>query len=68
MKKIKVFLHSLDHHRALPGLVDESDIRSSTLGVLIDLRRELNKAQKKYSSNKSVKNHLLYCVGLINNS
>ena len=47
--------------------VDESDIRSSTLGVLIDLRRELNKAQKKYSSNKSVKNHLLYCVGLINN-
>ena len=47
--------------------VDESDIRSSTLGVLIDLRRELNKTQKKYSSNKSVKNHLLYCVGLINN-
>ena len=47
--------------------VDESDIRSSTLGVLIDLRRELNKAQKKYSSKKSVKNHLLYCVGLINN-
>ena len=47
--------------------VDESDIRSSTLGILIDLRRELNKAQKKYSSNKSVKNHLLYCVGLINN-
>ena len=47
--------------------VDESDIRSSTLGVLIDLRSELNKAQKKYSSNKSVKNHLMYCVGLINN-
>jgi|TARA_A200000113_G_scaffold20536_1_gene17777 hypothetical protein len=47
--------------------VDESDIRSSTLGVLIDLRRELNKAQKKYSSNKSVKNHLMYCTGLINN-
>ena len=47
--------------------VEESDIRSSTLGVLIDLRRELNKAQKKYSSNKSVKNHLMYCVGLINN-
>ena len=47
--------------------VDESDIRSSTLGALIDLRRELNKAQKKYSSNKSVKNHLMYCVGLINN-
>jgi len=47
--------------------VDESDIRSSTLGVLIDLRRELNKAQKKYSSNKPVKNHLLYCIGLINN-
>ena len=47
--------------------VDESDIRSSTLGVLIDLRRELNKAQKKYSSNKPVKNHLFYCIGLINN-
>ena len=47
--------------------VDESDIRSSTLGLLIDLRNELNKAQKKYSSNKSVKNHLMYCVGLINN-
>ena len=47
--------------------VDESDIRSSTLGILIDLRRELNKAQKKYSSNKSVKNHLMYCAGLINN-
>ena len=47
--------------------VDESDIRSTTLGILIDLRRELNKAQKKYSSNKSVKNHLMYCTGLINN-
>ncbi len=47
--------------------VDESDIRSSTLGILIDLRRELNKAQKKYSSNKSVKNHLMYCAVLINN-
>ena len=47
--------------------VDESDIRSTTLGVLIDLRKELNKAQKKYSSNKSVKNHLMYCTGLINN-
>jgi len=47
--------------------VDESDIRSTTLGILIDLRKELNKAQKKYSSNKSVKNHLMYCTGLINN-
>ena len=47
--------------------VDESDIRSTTLGVLIDLRKELNRAQKKYSSNKSVKNHLMYCTGLINN-
>ena len=47
--------------------VDESDIRSSTLGILIVLRRDLNKAQKKYSSNKSVKNHLMYCAGLINN-
>ena len=46
--------------------VDESDIRSTTLGILIDLRKELNKAQKKYSSNKSVKNHLMYCTGLIN--
>ena len=47
--------------------VDESDIRSTTLGILIDLRKELNKAQKKYSSNKSVKNHLMYCTGLITN-
>ncbi len=47
--------------------VDESDIRSTTLGILIDLRKELNKVQKKYSSNKSVKNHLMYCTGLINN-
>ena len=47
--------------------VDESDIRPVTLGILMDLRKELNKAQKKYSSNKSVKNHLMYCTGLINN-
>ena len=47
--------------------VDESDIRPVTLGILIDLRKELNKAQKKYSSNKSVKNHLMYCTGLITN-
>tara|TARA_X000000950_G_scaffold115879_1_gene145535 strand:- start:199 stop:2631 length:2433 start_codon:yes stop_codon:yes gene_type:complete len=47
--------------------VDESDIRPVTLGILMDLRKELNKAQKKSSSNKSVKNHLMYCTGLINN-
>ena len=47
--------------------VDESDIRPVTLGILMDLRKELNKAKKKYSSNKSVKNHLMYCTGLINN-
>tara|TARA_B100001057_G_scaffold226661_1_gene226982 strand:- start:422 stop:2857 length:2436 start_codon:yes stop_codon:yes gene_type:complete len=47
--------------------VDESDIRPVTLGILMDLRKELNKAQKKYSSNKSIKNHLMYCTGLINN-
>ena len=50
-----------------PVNVAVSDIRSSTLGVLLNLRKELSKSVKKYSD-QNTKNHLNYCIGLINNA
>ena len=47
--------------------VDVSDIRSTTLGILLDLKKELSKSIKKYSD-PAIKNHLTYCIGLINNA
>ena len=47
--------------------VDVSDIRSTTLGILVDLKKELSKVIKKYSD-PAIKNHLTYCIGLINNA
>ena len=47
--------------------VDVSDIRSTTLGILLNLKKELSKSIKKYS-NPAIKNHLTYCIGLINNA
>jgi len=44
--------------------VDESDIRSVTMGVLLDLKKDLKKAVKRYSD-KSIKNHLSYCIAMI---
>ncbi len=50
-----------------PVNVAVSDIRSSTLGTLLNLRKELSKSVKKYSD-QNTKNHLTYCIGLINNA
>ncbi len=50
-----------------PIKVEVSDIRSVTAGVLISLRKELSKSVKKYSD-PNIKNHLTYCIGLINNA
>ena len=50
-----------------PVNVSVSDIRSSTLGILLNLRKELSKSVKKYSD-QNTKNHLNYCIGLINNA
>ena len=47
--------------------VDVSDIRSTTLGILLDLKKELSKSIKKYSD-PAIKNHLTYCISLINNA
>ena len=50
-----------------PVNVAVSDIRSSTLGTLLNLRKELSKSVKKYSD-QNTKNHLNYYIGLINNA
>ena len=50
-----------------PIKVDVSDIRSVTVGMLISLRKELSRSVKKYSD-PNIKNHLTYCIGLINNA
>ena len=50
-----------------PIKVDVSDIRSVTVGMLINLRKELSRSVKKYSD-PNIKNHLTYCIGLINNA
>ena len=44
--------------------VDVSDIRSVTMGTLMDLNKALNKALKKYSDS-GVKNHIRYCLNMI---
>jgi hypothetical protein len=48
-----------------PVTVEVSDIRSVTMGTLLDLRKELSKSIKKYSD-ENTKNHINYCIGLIN--
>ena len=47
--------------------VDVSDIRSVTVGMLTGLRKELSRSVKKYSD-PNIKNHLTYCISLINNA
>ena len=44
--------------------VDVSDIRSVTMGTLMDLTKELNKALKKYSD-INMKNHIRYCITMV---
>ena len=44
--------------------VDVSDIRSVTMGTMIELRKELKKSIKKYSE-ENIKNHLNYCISMI---
>jgi hypothetical protein len=45
--------------------VDVSDIRSVTMGTLLNLKKELNKATKR-TSDSVMKNHFLYCISMIN--
>ena len=44
--------------------VNVSDIRSITMGSLLDLKKDLKKAIKKYSDH-TIKNHLNYCISMI---
>ena len=44
--------------------VDVSDIRSVTMGTLLDLKKDLKKAVKRYSD-KLIKDHLNYCITMI---
>ena len=44
--------------------VDVSDIRSVTMGTLLDLKKELKKGLKK-SSDKGIKSHFNYCIAMI---
>ena len=44
--------------------VDVSDIRSVTMGILMDLNKDLSKALKKYSD-KNIKNHIKYSMNMI---
>ena len=44
--------------------VNVSDIRSSTMGTMLELRKELKKSIKKYSD-ENTKNHLNYCISMI---
>jgi hypothetical protein len=50
-----------------PIKVDVSDIRSTTMSVLVELKKDLLKFSKKYSD-KNLKAHLNYCIELINNA
>ena len=50
-----------------PIKVDVSDIRSITMSILVDLKKDLLKYHKKYSD-KNLKAHLNYCIELINNA
>ena len=44
--------------------VNVSDIRSLTMGTMLELRKELKKSIKKYSD-ENTKNHLNYCISMI---
>ena len=44
--------------------VNVSDIRSITMGSLLDLKKDLKRAEKKYSDN-TIKSHLNYCISMI---
>jgi len=44
--------------------VDVSDIRSVTMGTLLDLKKDLKKAVKR-SSDKGIKSHFNYCITMI---
>ena len=44
--------------------VNVSDIRSVTMGTLLDLKKDLKKAVKRYSD-KGIKSHLNYCITMI---
>ena len=44
--------------------VDVSDIRSVTMGTLLDLKKDLKKAVKRYSD-QSIKSHFNYCIAMI---
>ena len=50
-----------------PIKVDVSEIRSITMSVLVELKKDLLKFSKKYSD-KNLKAHLNYCIELINNA
>ena len=50
-----------------PIKVDVSDVRSITMSVLVDLKKDILKYSKKYSD-KNLKAHLNYCIELINNA
>ena len=50
-----------------PIKVDVSDIRSITMSVLVELKKDLLKFSKKYSD-KNLKAHLNYCIELINDA
>ena len=47
--------------------VDVSDIRSITMGTLLELKKDLNKAVKRYSD-KVLKSHLSYCIAMIDDA
>ena len=44
--------------------VNVSDIRSITMGSLLDLKKDLKRAVKKYSDN-AIKSHINYCISMI---
>ena len=44
--------------------VNVSDIRSITMGSLLDLKKDLKRAVKKYSDN-AIKIHINYCISMI---
>ena len=49
------------------NLINVSDIRSITMGTLLDLKKDLNKAVKRYSD-KVLKSHLSYCIAMIDDA
>ena len=47
--------------------VDVSDIRSVTMGTLLDIKKDLKRAVKR-SSDKSIKSHFNYCISMIDDA